>query len=196
MKLWNILFSPDLWVSLLIAGVLFGVLPTTVKITFFLTSYGVGITVLSIIFSLFFAALAIVMTSSDDDYVVVLGELGVFKELRRTFEFTLGLLFISLLYSIVAYFISDYVRSITDGEYYGHKVFFVLFVFLFLYSLLATIPAVRHTIRFSQNRVEFLMKKKAALLKSKGSTPMIETTPVSSPAISKQPVKTATTPRS
>lgn len=180
MKLRNILISPDLWISLAVAGVLFWILPTTVKITFFLTSYGVGITVLSIIFSLFFASLAIVMTSSDDDYVVILGELGVFRELRRTFEFTLGLLFISLLYSIAAYFISDYVRTITNGDYNGHKAFFVLFVFLFLYSLLAALPAVRHTIRFSQNRVDFLMKKTQGLLKLQESSKDATMKPVAS----------------
>jgi hypothetical protein len=156
MKLGYIIRSPDFVISAILGIVLYLFIPELVKITFFLSSYMIGITVLSIVFSLFFAALAIVMTSSDDEYIVFLNDLNVFDKLRGMFEFTLGSLFVSLVYAIVVYIISDYIRTQVEGDYLGHKIFFIIFACLFCYSMLATLPSVWHTLKFSQYRVQYL----------------------------------------
>ena len=52
--------------------------------------YGVGITVLSIVFSVFFAAVALVMTASDDDFVLFLEEEGYYSVLLWCFQVLVG----------------------------------------------------------------------------------------------------------
>jgi len=170
MKIRQVILSPDLLGSIVVAAGTNIVLPPLVKIGFFINAYMVGITVLAIIFSLFIAAIAFVMTSSDDEYILILADLGIYAELRSIFEYTLCVFFVSLLYSITAYIVSDYFRNLYDEPYLGHKFFFSLFVFFFLYSLLATIPALRHTIQFAQRRSDFLQARRDKKKTSEAST--------------------------
>lgn len=160
MRLNTILLSWDFVVSiiLILATAIF--MPTMLKISFCISFYNIGITVLSIIFSLFFASLAIIMTSSDNDFIEFLEEENDFTALLDTFKITLLMLFISLIYSIVLYVTSDYFAKINDDQFQQHKIFFLIYEFLFIYSLSSTALSVKDTIKFSEIRAKYLKSKK------------------------------------
>jgi phosphoglycerol transferase MdoB-like AlkP superfamily enzyme len=134
-------------------------LPKEIKSIFACSFYSVGISVLSIIFSLFFTCLAIIMTTNDNDFIKFMEEDKLFTKLLFSFKFTLGLLFISLVYSIIAYQYFDYFVKSFDDKHKQNKVFFLLFEFLFSYGLIATAQCVYDTIMFSSYRSKFVIKK-------------------------------------
>lgn len=160
MKLRHIVLSWDFFLSLVLTLVTALFIPTLLKISFCSSFYNVGITVLSIIFSLFFAALAIIMTSSDNDFIEFLEEKGDFTALLDTFKVTLVMLFVSLIYSIVLYVCSEYIAKEISDVAKQHKIFFLIFEFLFMYSMLATALSVKDTIVFSDFRSRYLKSKK------------------------------------
>jgi hypothetical protein len=160
MKLKNILWSWDFASSLVLSLLTLFLLPTWIKIPFASGFYSVGITVLSIVFSLFFAALAIIMASTDNDFIMYLEERKQFTRLMGSFKYTLALLFVSLIYSIILMTCSDFVVKYHGDKSIQHQVFFVVFTFLFTYSLTATALSVKDTISFTQYRTKFLLRCK------------------------------------
>ena len=154
MKLRHIILSYDFFAAVIFSGLSLHFLPSNLKLDFCSSIYSMGITVLSIIFSLFFAALTVVMTSSDNKFVEFMEEDGSFTDLISTFKYTLGLLFTALIYSIILYMYSDY--SVKNGIETQHKAFFLMFQFLFSYSLISTVLSAKDSIIFSQFRIRFL----------------------------------------
>jgi len=65
--------------------------------------YGLGTAVLAIVFSVFFAALTIIMSSTDDQFVEFLEEEQGYTKIVATFRFTLLILFAALLSSLLLY---------------------------------------------------------------------------------------------
>jgi ABC-type uncharacterized transport system fused permease/ATPase subunit len=160
MKFSNIILSWDFVISIVLTLATAIFLPTMLKMSFCISFYNTGITVLSIVFSLFFAALAIIMTSSDNEFIEFLEEKNDFSALLCSFKITLAMLFLSLIYAIVLYISSDYFLKNNDPAFEQHKIFFLVFEFLFAYSLLSTALSVRDTIKFSDFRGQFLKMKK------------------------------------
>lgn len=153
----SIIYSFDIWIALAITAVTAFFLPAEIKSTFACSFYSVGITVLSIVFSLFFACLAIIMTSNDNEFVKFMEDPDrLFTRLLDSFKFTLSLLLFSLAYSIVAFQYFDFFVKIHSERHYQHKAFFLLFEFLFSYALCATSQSVYDTIRFTSRRTIFL----------------------------------------
>lgn len=159
MKFSNIILSWDFVISIVLTLATAIFLPTMLKMSFCISFYNTGITVLSIVFSLFFAALAIIMTSSDNDFIEFLEEENDFSALLDSFKITLAMLFVSLIYSIVLYVSSDYFAKNNSPDFEQHKIFFLVFEFLFTYSLLSTALSVKDTIKFSDLMGQFLKKK-------------------------------------
>jgi hypothetical protein len=159
MKLSNIILSWDFVVSIVGALVVATILPDMIETEFSASFYMVGITVLSIIFSLFFAALAILMSSTDNDFIIYLEEKKQFTRLMASFKFTLALLFASLIYSIILYVVSDYDIKKSHIPKEQSKWFFCGFVFLFSYGLLATAFSIKDTISFTHFRTKFLHER-------------------------------------
>jgi hypothetical protein len=118
--------------------------------------YGVGISVLSIVFSVYFAALAIIISSGDDDFIYFLEEVGDYSRIIKTFRFSLIALFIALLYSIVMYTVTSV--WINDKILTQPKWFLVGFSFLFLYSLFVAFGTVVDAINYAKARADFLKK--------------------------------------
>jgi hypothetical protein len=100
------------------------------------------------------------MTASDNDFIEFLEEEGDFKALLDSFKITLLFLFASLLYSISLYVGSEYIEKNVSEGWLQHKILFIIFQFLFVYSLIATGLSVKDTIIFSQYRARFLINRK------------------------------------
>lgn len=159
MKLNNIILSWDFIAALSITLLTTCYLPSKINASFCASFYNVGITVLSIIFSLFFAALAIIMASSDNEFIAFLEEEGDFTGLLESFKVTLIALFTSLVYSIVLYIVTDYSIKISSEKIGQNKLFFLVFEFIFIYSLTATAICVLDTIKFSDFRSKYIKRK-------------------------------------
>lgn len=136
------------------------ILPTYIKTIFAQSFYNSGMTVLSIIFSLFFTALTFIMSSSDNDFILFFEERNHFSRLMVTFKFTLYSLFVSLLYSIILYTLSDFWVKEIGEKSIQLKWYFLTFEFLFLYSIIATLQSAKDTVTFSTSRTKFLVKQK------------------------------------
>src|SRR5205807_1174381 len=96
MKLKSLILAWDFGVAISLTLVCSVLLPHWVKNDFTKDLYGVGISVLSIVFPVFFAALAVMMASSDDEFVKFLEEQGHYKRLIASMRFTLVVLFLAL----------------------------------------------------------------------------------------------------
>lgn len=152
------IMSWDCGIALASSILLYCILPIYIKATSATSFYNVGITVLSIIFSLFFAALAIIMSSTDNDFIMYLEEEKLFTGLIDTFKFVLVMLFISLGYSIVLYNTTDYyIKQHGEANSLHHKNLFIVFNLLFTYSLIATALSVKDTITFTTYRTKYLV---------------------------------------
>lgn len=158
MKIKDIVLSWDLILSIFIAIIFFALTPSFMNNQFAITLYEIGISVLSIIFSVFFAALAIIISSSDDDFVRFLEEEGDYSVIIDTFRYSLAVLFLALIYSIIFAVVTSY--WINEGQVNQQFYFVLLFIFLFSYALLVTFNSTNDAIKYSKYRTKYLNKKK------------------------------------
>jgi hypothetical protein len=158
MRIRRVILSPDLIASVLLSFITAVFCPSLISISMAKDFYGVGISVLSIVFSVFFAALAIIMSAGDNEFVAFLHENGAYSEIIWNFRFTVIILFTSLLVSLTEYVYTGF-RISHKAEWHS-KWFFVLFLLCFSYSLLAACLAVIDAIKYSGVRVQYLNAKR------------------------------------
>lgn len=150
----------------LIAGFL--LLPQFISMKFALSFYNTTMTILSIIFSLFFAAMAILMSSSDNDFIEFLEENNDFTELLWSFKFTLGILFISLILSIFLYFGTSYWLETYDKDrWLQSRWMSIILLVVFIYGMISTWLAILDIVKFSDFRARFLKKQSELKKKEK-----------------------------
>lgn len=154
MKIKDFLISIDLFASLIASVFIIIYFPYWVDNNFVKDIYAVAISVLSIIFSVYFAALAIIISSSDDTFVNFLITENVYELIITAFKITLISLFVSLVYSICIYIITSnwLIIKIQHQPIY----IFCIFTFLFTYSLFATGQSAHDAIKYARKRAEFL----------------------------------------
>jgi hypothetical protein len=159
MNLKTIVNSWDIWVAigLTVASAL--LFPRKLEITAVRDFYSLGIAVLSTVFSVFFAALAIIMSSSDDDFIEFLEqEGGGYSKIIATFRFTLMVLFLALVSSVFDY-VYTYLRLQAGAKYQQYSLL-VSFEFLFLYGLFAALASALDTISYARYRSRFLSARR------------------------------------
>lgn len=157
MKIKDILLGWDFIASLLMSILLFIILPSQLENIKVISYYEIGITVLSIVFSIYFASLAIIIATPDNDFIKFLELDGAYTALISLFKFTLYSLFIGLVYSIFAFAITSYFKD--DGGTQC-KLFLSLFSFVFFYGLFCTVNSTKHSITYSIFRTRYLKENK------------------------------------
>lgn len=168
MKLKEIILSWDLLAALIATGFAYYFLPVCVSNELANSFYAIGISVLSITFSVYFAALAIILASSSDDFVKFLEKNNNYSDILIFFRYTLGALFVGLVYSIVASMVTTFLLK-SGGNHQSHA-FVCLFVFLFFYGIFCSYNSAKDAILYSVYRMRFLKK---------GQPPSDKTTPPS-----------------
>lgn len=158
MKLRDIL-AWDLFLSIVVGLVAWCSLPSQVDGGFLKDVYSVSITSLSIIFSVYFAALAIIMVSGDNAFVRFLEEERDYSGIVSTFKFTLILLFLALIASIVLYVYTSAHLS-PDKDYKQAKWLFIIFTWLSSYALFAVFMSAFDAIHYAKLRTEFFLIQK------------------------------------
>lgn len=156
----RIFTSLDFWIATVAACLLAFWFPYWLPNGLAKDYYGIGISVLSIVFSVFFAALAVIITASDDDFVAFLDAEGDYTELLLNFRFSLGLLFCALIYSLVLYAYTS--ARISRSVERQHSLFVVVFGFLFLWGLFAAFNSAYDAIKYAEYRKKFLEKQRRA----------------------------------
>ncbi len=150
-------------IALLSVIITYFILPEYINMKFALSFYNVSMTVLSIIFSLFFTAMAIIMSSSDNDFIEFLEQKNTFTELLWSFKVTLFILFLSLILSIILYSGTSYwIENETNSNiaWLQNSKLLLLLEFCFLYGMIATWFCIMDTVKFSKYRAIFLKKNK------------------------------------
>lgn len=157
-KLKQIILSWDFLTAVCITAIAFFSLAGELANTLCKEIYNVGISVLSIVFSVYFAALAIIISSSDDEFVRFLEEVGDYSKLITTFKYTLFLLFAALMYSIALFSLTSI--WINDQFLVQPKIFMLIFAFFFPYSLFAAVSVTVDAIQYAKYRSIFVNKRK------------------------------------
>lgn len=157
----KILISWDTFFSLLAMLIACLVTPNCLDNKFCYSIYEMAITILAIIFSIFFASLTVIMAFPDNEFISVIenDEKKLFTQLIGFFKDTLFALFISLLYTIILYVFSLYYGDTASGN----RILFISFIGIFIYSLVATIIAVNVTLSITTSRAKFLANKYSSL---------------------------------
>ena len=144
----------DLFTAIFSSGVAYYFMPCCVSHDLALAFYNIGVTVLSILFSVFFAALAIILSSSSDDFVKFLERDGSYTAIINLYKYTLAVLFIGLLVSIVASMITSFIMK--SGSLNQNKIYSSLFVGLFFYGVFCSYNSAKDAIMYSMYRMKFL----------------------------------------
>lgn len=115
-----------------------------------------AVTTLSIIFSVFFAALAVLITSADNEFVKFLERFNGYTEIIWSFKFTFFVIFIALLFSIVLYVTTLFELA---KQIPGVYPWFILFPYVFfsLYALFGTVLSTVDAIKYAEYRTKFLL---------------------------------------
>lgn len=154
MKAKDIFLAVDFFAAVALALTAWLILPYWISSEFAKDLYSIGISVLSIVFSVYFAALAIIMSSSDDDFIRFLEEEGQYTTIIISFEWSLGALFVALIYSMGIYAFTSYWLSTSVPN--QEKWCLVVFSFLFFYGLFSAASSTRNAIIYSRFRTRFL----------------------------------------
>jgi len=149
------ILSFDTLIAFIASGVSFYAMPDYVSFDLSISIFEMGIGVLSITFSIFFAALAFIISSSDDDFVSFLQELKVYDKIINTFTITVVSLFVALVYSILAFIFTSFYKY-KDASLSLNEWFLAIFCFLFFYSLIATALSTNDALKYSERRLRFI----------------------------------------
>lgn len=155
----SIFFSSDFILSVLVVlGIAFFV-RGNIPVTTAKEILSACVAILSIIFSVFFAALAIIITAGDNEFINFLEEDGSYTHIIWTFKFTLFLLFVSLIISISLYVtVLPHVELVAQsGMYYYYPKWLMLpFAFLAMWSLFAAFNSSLDAIKYAEYRARFI----------------------------------------
>jgi len=152
----SIFTSLDIILSFLIGYIVYILSPELISNTFCKDIFGIGISILSIIFSVYFAALAFIISASDNDFIRFLEEKKRYTYIVRVFRISLIILFSALIISILAY-VSTLIM-IETGYKNQNKWIISVFTFSFLYGLFAAFTTTLDSIRFALTRANFVRK--------------------------------------
>lgn len=140
----------------IIASIIYGLLANkTVSAIIVKEISLIAISTLSIIFSVFFAALAVLITAGDNDFVIFLQKSDTYANIIWFYKYTLLVIFVSLVFSIILYFISLFETQKNLPGVFPCLVM-IFYVFLTSYSLLCTLGAAINAIKYAEYRTRYL----------------------------------------
>jgi hypothetical protein len=154
----NVLLSWDIILAAIISTTIWWFLPSDLDAGFVKDVYGVFISVLSIVFSVYFAALAFIITAGDNDFIHFLEEDGSYMKIIASFRYVLILLLIALVFSLSIYIWTIY--SMVMSCHIPTKILFVTDLFLFQYSVFAVSNSMFDAIKYAEFRSRFISVSK------------------------------------
>jgi Na+/H+-translocating membrane pyrophosphatase len=160
MRMKEILLSWDIFASLFVFIFAFIFLPCEINGIFAKDIYGIAISVLSTVFPMFFAALAIITSFSDNEFISFLENINeTYTALISHFKYAIITMFFSLLVALALFSATSYYLN-TTHLYMQSKFYMVFFFFILSYSLLVTLFASLDAIKYLQYRTKFIREIK------------------------------------
>lgn len=121
--------------------------------------FSIAVSVLAIMFSVFFAAIAVIITAGDNQFVSFLETEGMYTHIVWTFKFTLILLFSALVLSIVLLVVtlpySDH-KTYPYPQWHFPEAYMLAFGFLGVWALFSSAQASLDAIKYAQFRTRFI----------------------------------------
>lgn len=158
MKIKDIILCWDFIISILIGVIIYFICQDKIPGQIVKEVYGTGISVLSIVFSIFFAALAIIVSSSNDDFIKFFEAEGNYTALLNTFKYSIVVTFLVLVVSIALSSFTTFMISITQN-YLQSKIILAIYSLSFLYSLFAVFNSTLDALKYAEYRVKYLKIK-------------------------------------
>lgn len=147
----------DLVVSLAVGLEVLQVVPRNLGEVFVHDMYSGGIAILAVVFSVVFAAITLFASIGDDAFLSFLEEDGALGTILRSFNFTLNILFGSLVLSILEFGLTSY--EIGKGSLDQPSWRFAVYCFALSYSLLSSRLVGNDVIRFARLRAKFIRSR-------------------------------------
>ncbi len=170
----KIVISWDFALGILVAVLFFGIGPEEINYKISNEIFSVVISTLSIIFSVFFAALAVLISSGDDAFIIFLEDVGLYKEIIWYFRYTLFILFFVLLISIFLFVTTLFQADLIQPGIYP-KYLIGVYLGLVGYALFCSINSAIDSIKYAQARSKFLqIKRKLKTETNKDPTQSLE----------------------
>jgi hypothetical protein len=155
-KLKRIFIAWDLFAAIICAVLYVFLLTTPVTAEIIKEITALVVSTLSIIFSVFFAALAVLITSGDNEFVKFLQKFGAYSEIIWSYKFTLLVIFIALLFSIILYITALFeIPKRVPGVY--PLIIMTPYVFLTIYALFCTMSSAIDAIKYAEYRTKYLI---------------------------------------
>lgn len=152
----DIFFGADMLLSILVGLASCAIVSPTDVISGSILKdvYSIAINILAILFSMFFAALTIIVSINDSAFVAFLEEDNLMTNILKYFKFSLTVTFIVLFSTILLYIMTVFKSNNSNwGQYAGQ---FSLFLWAFSYSIFAILVSAIDAIRLFNARVKFV----------------------------------------
>lgn len=118
-----------------------------------------AVSTLSIIFSVYFAALAVLITSVDNEFVKFLQRFNAYSQLIWSFRYTFLIIFLALIFSITLYVTTLFETSKEVQGIYPLQIV-IPYVFITTYSLFCTVSSSVDAIIYAEYRSKFALATK------------------------------------
>lgn len=157
-KISEILISWDTGFALFIAILAYWYMPKIICLDILKEIYSTAITILTISIPMFFAALAIIISKADDNFINLLEEDGAYSELLFQFKWSLYSLFITFIITLIIY---GSILLKLFNWYIGQESYqLAIYIFLFFYSLFAILLVSLDAIEYIKYLCKFNSLKK------------------------------------
>ncbi|MCB1309158.1 MAG: hypothetical protein KDK30_13290 [Leptospiraceae bacterium] len=158
----NRFISWDFFTALALTVGLYFIVPEQIELAFALDLYVVGITVITMCIFYFLAVLALLVSASDEDFILYLQKQNVYTSVFNTYQYTIFILFLALIYSLIMYGIASYMKYILPGNKQS-QFFFLGFLFLFAYAIFTAFESSLDSVHYLKVRVKFMALKRLLL---------------------------------
>lgn len=150
------IISYDTFIGAAIGIISYILLPEVIPTSTLKDTYSMAINILAILFSMFFAALAIIVSVNDNEFIAFLEEDNLVSDLIKYFKTSLKIIFFMLLATILIYI---YVVVHNDVLFWGQlKYQYAIFLGFFSYAITAVFLSSNDAIRFFSERLKYAKK--------------------------------------
>lgn len=155
----RIVLSWDFLLALVLVVALWLVLPEQLPVTLAKDIFGMSVSLLAIIFSVFFAALAVLVAAGDNDFIEFLTIDNLYYDILWAFKFTLILLFVALMLSVFLFAYTVYLDVLIGSQNSAPnlpKWYVILGSFFALYALFASMSTAMDAIKHAETRARYI----------------------------------------
>lgn len=158
MKIKSIFLSWDFIISIITFIVAMTMLPQKIYSTTALGIYSVGVTTISLIFSIYFASIAFIFASGDEEFIRFLEENDSYTQLVSTYKYTLFILFITLIISLILLVLNNFIDAKIVAPI-NSKYIFALYFSISVYSLICVFNSALDSLNYAKYRVKHYFNK-------------------------------------